>query len=150
MVFPVGVEVIDLHTLHDRIVLALTVWGESRGEPVEGQIAVACVVRNRLRSGELWRDVCLAPEQFSCFNDGDPNAGPIQRAAAMLQTATPTPDLAQALWIADGTMAHAVKDNTFGATHYLTSALLASAPPSWAVGQPVLVVIGHQSFLRVA
>ena len=70
-----------LHELPDRVVLALTIWGESRGECVEGQIAVACVVRNRLKraisTAPRWRDICLAPEQFSCFNEDDPNAGPI-------------------------------------------------------------------------
>jgi hypothetical protein len=44
-----------------------------------------------------------------------------------LMTALPTPELAQALWIADGVMSGAVKDNSHGATHYLTTALLAGA-----------------------
>lgn len=143
-----------LNALPDRIVLALTIWGESRGEPVEGQIAVACVVRNR-RLGHAaptpeWRAICLAPEQFSCFNADDPNDGPIARAAAALMTGADTPDLAQALWIADGLIAGHVKDNTRGATHYLVTALLRSHPPTWAAGQPVLAAIGHHSFLKVA
>jgi spore germination cell wall hydrolase CwlJ-like protein len=28
--------------------LALTIYGEARGERVEGRVAVACVVRNRI------------------------------------------------------------------------------------------------------
>ncbi len=143
-----------LADLPDRIVLALTIWGESRGESVQGQIAVACVVRNRLKraisTAPRWRDVCLAPEQFSCFNADDPNAGPIARAVVNLMTATPTPELAQALWIADGVMSGAAKDNTQGATHYLVTSLLNTKPPSWAQGQPVLAVIGAHSFLNVA
>lgn len=139
-----------LDQLPDRIVLALTVWGESRSEPVEGQIAVACVVRNRLKrvSGH-WRDICLAPAQFSCFNEGDPNAGPIARAAVNLMTSAPTPELAQALWVSDGVMSGAAKDNTNAATHYLTTALLTSKPPSWAKNHTVLAMIGAHSFLRV-
>lgn len=143
-----------LDELPDRVVLALCVWGESRNQPVEGQIAVANVVRNRLKrainTAPRWRDVCLAPEQFSCFNDDDPNAGPIARAAVNLMTAMPTPELAQALWIADGVMSGAVKDNSRGATHYLTSALLHAHPPSWARNQPVLTTIGAHAFLNVA
>lgn len=143
-----------LSELPDRIVLALTIWGEARGEPVEGQVGVANVVRNRLwraaRATMRWRDVCLAPEQFSCFNVNDPNAGPIARAAVSLMTTLPTPELAQALWIADGVIAGAVKDNTRGATHYLVTALLHTKPPSWAKDQPVLVVLGDHSFLHVA
>lgn len=143
-----------LADLPDRIVLALTVWGEARGEPVQGQVAVACVVRNRLKrvthAVATWRGVCLAPWQFSCFNADDPNSGPIARAAVTLMTAALTPELAQALWIADGVIAGAVMDNTGGATHYLTSTLLKAKPPSWAKGQPVLIVIGDHSFLDVA
>ncbi len=143
-----------LRELPDRVVLALTIWGESRGEPVEGQIAVGCVVRNRLKrainTAPRWRDVCLAQEQFSCFNDGDPNAGPVARAAVNLMTSVPTPELAQALWISDGVMSGAAKDVTHGATHYLTTALLNAHPPSWAKDQPVLVTIGAHAFLDVA
>lgn len=143
-----------LTELPDRVILALLIFGESRGEPVEGQIAVANVVRNRLRlavnTAPRWRDICLAPEQFSCFNAFDPNAGPIAKASINLMTSQPTPELAQALWIADGAISGAAKDNTHGATHYLTSWLLNTTPPRWAKGQPVLVSIGDHSFLRVA
>jgi len=136
-----------LADLPDRIVLALTVWGESRGEPVQGQIAVACVVRNRLKRAidttPRWRDICLAHEQFSCFNDDDPNAGPIARAAVNLMTSAPTPELAQALWIADGVIAGAAMDVTNGAENYLTTALLNTKPPSWAKGKTVLAVNGQ-------
>lgn len=140
--------------LPDRVVLALLIWGEARGEALAGQVAVACVVRNRLKmavnTAPRWRDVCLAPEQFSCFNEDDPNRGPIDRAAVNLMTALPTPELAQALWIAEGVMSGAAKDVTAGANHYLTTALLHAKPPSWAKNQPVLVTIGAHAFLNVA
>ena len=38
-------------TLDDAQVIALTLYGEARGEGVEGRIAVANVIRNRLTSG---------------------------------------------------------------------------------------------------
>jgi hypothetical protein len=137
-----------LHDLPAPILLALLIWGEARGEPVEGQIAVACVVRNRvLREGHDWRAVCLAPKQFSCFNVDDPNYPKILRAADVLLTGTPTPELAQACWIAEGVIAGHVLDNTSGAKNYLTTALLQSRPPRWAVDRPILAVIGAHSFL---
>lgn len=140
---------LDLHTLPPRIVLALLIWGESRGERVEGQIAVGCVVRNRAaRSGYQWNAVCLAPKQFSCFNADDPNMPKIQQAADRLLADTPTPDLAQALWIADGVISAAVMDVTHGAQNYLVTDLLQSErAPSWAVNRPVLAKIGNHSFL---
>lgn len=56
---------------------AKTIWAEARGEPLEGQIAVANVILNRARQGGWWGDdvvkVCRKPKQFSCWNNGDPN-----------------------------------------------------------------------------
>ena len=142
-----------LADLPDRVILALLIWGEARGEDVQGQIAVGNVVRNRLKRNvhpPAWKDICLAPFQFSCFNATDPNAGPIARAAVTLMTSALTPGLAQAQWIADGVMSGACLDNVHGATHYLTTALLQSHPPVWAVNQPTVATIGAHTFLKVA
>jgi N-acetylmuramoyl-L-alanine amidase len=56
---------------HDRVTLARTLYGEARGEPTEGQIAVAWVILLSLEGAVA--QVCLAPWQFSCWNQGDPN-----------------------------------------------------------------------------
>lgn len=137
-----------LHDLPAPILLALLIWAEARGEPVQGQIGVGCVVRNRVvREGHDWRAVCLAPKQFSCFNADDPQYPKVLRAAAVLMTGDLTPELKQACWIADGILTGAVMDVTKGAKNYLTTALLQRSPPSWAVGRPILAVIGAQSFL---
>ena len=43
-------EVLALvHPLPDDAVLGLTLYGEARGEPIEGQIAVACCIKNRVQ-----------------------------------------------------------------------------------------------------
>ena len=61
----------------DLPVMARTVFGEARGEPHEGRLAVAHVILNRARSGGWWdagvSEVCLKRWQFSCWNPGDPN-----------------------------------------------------------------------------
>lgn len=56
----------------DASVLRALIMGEAEGEGDAGQIAVACVVRNRLtqhpgRWGESYQSVCLYPHQFTCF-----------------------------------------------------------------------------------
>jgi N-acetylmuramoyl-L-alanine amidase len=141
-------RIVPFTDLPDRVVLALLVYGESRGEPVEGQIAVASVVRNRVKNRQQgWKDVCLAPDQFSCFDADDPNYPTLQRAAVILMTQPLVPDLAQAQWIADGIMAGSCKDNTQGSLNYLTTRLLEHDPPKWARNKPVAAVIGHHSFL---
>ena len=55
----------------DLEALTLTLYGEARGEPIEGLIGVAMVIRNRVRDkyrGAVnYEEVCLAPAQFSCW-----------------------------------------------------------------------------------
>jgi hypothetical protein len=62
-----------LSPLPDEAILALTLYGEARGEPIEGIIAVGCVIRNRVndtkkRWPNTYRGVCLQPWQFSALN----------------------------------------------------------------------------------
>lgn len=76
---------IDIENLHEHIVYILTVYGEARGEALEGITAVACVIYNRWRKqtwfGNTIRDVCLRKNgdaenpiyQFSCWNPKDKN-----------------------------------------------------------------------------
>ena len=46
-----------------------TIAFESRGEPFEGQVAVAEVIRTRSRErGQTFEQVVMAPWQFSCWN----------------------------------------------------------------------------------
>ena len=62
--------------LSDDELMALTIWAESRGEPLAGKVAVGTVILNRVShrswDGRTIREVCLKPRQFSCFNDNDP------------------------------------------------------------------------------
>jgi spore germination cell wall hydrolase CwlJ-like protein len=147
----------NLRDYPDRIVLACCIWGEARNQPVQGQIAVGAVVRNRILRSLLhaaepasWKDVILKPWQFSCFNEGHPNLPKVQRAGVALMTMNPPADLKQALWIADGIISGAAQDVTKGATHYLTRKLLMEKPPAWAKDQPILVTIADHVFLAVA
>lgn len=68
---PVGVgELGSASTPNPRDVacLARNIYHEARGEPVEGQIAVAQVTVNRVRTGDFGNSICkvvYAPRQFS-------------------------------------------------------------------------------------
>lgn len=47
----------------------LTIMLEAAGEPIEGQVAVGEVIRNRARlRGLSFEQVCLQRKQFSCWN----------------------------------------------------------------------------------
>jgi N-acetylmuramoyl-L-alanine amidase len=128
--------------------LGLTVYGESRGEAVEGRIAVAAVIRNRLgRYGADYKGVCLKPKQFSCWNLGDPNRDQLLSAGRMLIRHDEVgPDLRECLWIAEGIIGEVVRSNVGKATHYMTRALWQTAPPTWAIGHLPSHSIGRHVF----
>lgn len=77
--------------LTDSEIMALTIWAESRGEPLAGKIAVGTVILNRVEhrawDGKTVKEVCLWPRQFSCFNDYDPQHGRIVKIASDFQSA---------------------------------------------------------------
>lgn len=144
-----------LSAVTDEDIVALTLFGEARGEGPEGRIAVANVIRNRVGArtfGETLRAVCLKPKQFSCWIEagGASNYSLLMDTARTVAAGGPIgPVLRECRWIARGLFANEFVDNTRGATHYLTLALIGSRPPAWARNQRVLVTLGAHAFLRV-
>ena len=137
-----------LAPLSDRTILALTLYGEARGEPIEGQIAVACVIRNRVtdtRWPDDYRGVCLQPKQFSCWNDGDPTQAAVIRAAQQAMTSQFDPGMLQCVWIAQGIMDGFAGDVTRGSTNYHADSI---PTPSWAAPMILTVKKGHHVFYR--
>ena len=65
-------------TIEQRVV-AQTILGEARGEGKAGMYAVACVIAQRSiewkRNGKSItpKQACLQAQQFSCWNENDPN-----------------------------------------------------------------------------
>ena len=120
-------------TEKDRDVLARTLWGETRGETLAGQIAVAWTIRNRVNDGkdrswwgEGYAGVCQALYQFSCWNKSDPNYACLGGTRAI-----PFRDLAQARIAADQVIDGKMPDPIGGATHYYATTL--PAAPAWTV-----------------
>lgn len=134
-------------------VVAMTIWAEARAEPIEGEIAVGCVIRNRVlrpaRFGETWSAVCLAKWQFSCWipEGGEKNYFMLmERCAAGLAGTTPFPR--QAMWIADGLINGGLEeDRVNGADHYYATWM--PKPPNWSLGLTPAARIGTHLFFRV-
>jgi len=139
---------------HDIDVLARTIWGEARGEPYEGKIAVAWTAKNRALIAQSYEkahgkahqhygdgslaSACQAKWQYSCWNSGDPNL--IAMESVTPETSASFRDcLAIAKMVADGVVADPVK----GSTHYYAVTI---DPPAWAVGHTPVVQIGHHLF----
>ena len=87
--------------LDDWQALTLTLYGEASAEPIEGKVAVGCVVRNRVqtpnRYGSTYRAVCHQRAQFSCWwtFGGVPNyrrvMAPASDEGAILGAGVPSP-----------------------------------------------------------
>lgn len=145
-----------LAALSDAQVVACTLYGEARSEPIEGIVAVASVIRNRVddgRWGHTYKQVCLAPWQFSCWREegGAANHAEVLRVSEMLVKSTTLPDnqrLKQCAWVAQGVMGQWLLDNTRNSTHYLTGKLFETNPPAWARGRIPVAQVGNHVFLR--
>jgi N-acetylmuramoyl-L-alanine amidase len=74
-------------TAQDFDTMARTIWGEGRGEPWIGQIAIGFVIKNRTETPRRWRDTihatCRQRYQFSCWLIADPNRALILKLDAM-------------------------------------------------------------------
>ena len=106
-----------LHKLSERTILALTLYGEARGEGYNGMYAVGCVVLNRVEQrswyGKTVKEVCLKWYQFSCWNEADPNFQKLimfDRFDPLFETA---------FMIAGDVLDNKFGDPTNGADHYL-------------------------------
>jgi spore germination cell wall hydrolase CwlJ-like protein len=130
----------------DRDILAKTLYGEARGEPLAGQLAVAMVVFHRAirPDGQFALDTsvavaCQRAWQFSCWLEGDPNRAKMEALTWDDPTYTAmrhVVDAAEAIFKL-GT------DLVAGATHYVNPAV---AAPSWARGHTPVVTIQHHAF----
>lgn len=146
--------------LTDPQILTITLYGETRGEPIEGQIAVGCVIRNRVQTGRWgasYSQVCLAPWQFSCWRPegGQDNYELVLETAQIMATSTQLPDdalLRQCAWIAQGIIGDWIRDNVHDATHYYSpDAVPKGSVPKWAANKiPVAKKSGHLFFAGIA
>jgi N-acetylmuramoyl-L-alanine amidase len=126
-------------------ILARTLWGEARGEPLRGIEAVAAVVINRValatrRRGWWWGStivqVCRMPLQFSCWSERDPNR------ARLMDVGAGDLVFATCRRIARRAAAGLLDDPTHGATHYHNR----TVEPAWARDRTPCAEIGNHLF----
>jgi spore germination cell wall hydrolase CwlJ-like protein len=112
--------------------LARNVYHEARGEPLEGQIAVAQVTVNRVESGEFQSSICravYADRQFS-WTIGKPKKVKDNKAW-QASVAVATAVLTKSVYLPD-----------FKALYFHTK----QVKPRWNRGKRVLAVIGNHIF----
>src|SRR5215475_12186553 len=98
--------------LDDLELLILTIIGESRGEPIEGQVAVGSVILNRCNKYKDTIDkVVLRPNQFSCWNSNDPNRMLLNNLAKEMTEGLSIDSLYnQCYYVAEGLIGHQIGD----------------------------------------
>lgn len=154
--------------LTDEQTLAITAWAEARGiprdnprshSPVEEMLAVMCVVRNRRINPLRWRAadasykaICLAPQQFSCWNQGTGANHELllDTATALVDVAVVVPPvIRECLYLARGVISGMILDRTGIADSYYAPAAMVPVGrvPAGAVGK-ITLEIGDQLFYR--
>lgn len=132
-----------MNLAEDFEAMSRTIYGEARGEPFMGQLAVGFVIRNRARHPTIrwWgvgiKGVCYAPQQFSCHNPDDPNSGFVRVASFALMSFIKASTAAGMVISGDW------PDNTQNSTHYHSDSI---PPPIWTHGATKTVTIGHHIF----
>ena len=110
--------------------LARLVYGEARGEPYTGQVAVAAVVLNRVKSSSFPNTISGVIYQsgaFSVVNDGQINLTPNQTAYNAAQDALNG-------W-----------DPSYGSIYYFNPS---TATNSWIWSRPHVITIGKHRFCK--
>lgn len=145
-----------IKNLSDNETVGLTIIGEGRGEPIEGQVAIGSTIRNRLYMNpnkyKSFKDVCLEPRQFSCWNEDDPNYPLMLELASQLIAGLVIKDiyLKQCLFIANGIISWDIVDNTQSSVYYLTTELIKyNKIPIWANVRKNEIIKGNQTFFNI-
>ncbi|MFR2534994.1 MAG: spore cortex-lytic enzyme [Clostridia bacterium] len=110
--------------------LARLVYGEARGEPYTGQVAVAAVVLNRVRSSSFPNTISGVIYQSGAFDvvrDGQINLAPNETAKKAAQDALNG-------W-----------DPSYGAIYYFNPS---TATNKWIWSRPMTVTIGNHRFCK--
>lgn len=117
-------------TSNDLNLLTRIVYGEARGEPYTGQVAIAAVVLNRVRSSSFPNSVAGVIYQsgaFTAVSDGQINLTPNSTARKAAQDALNG-------W-----------DPTYGAIYYFNPN---TATNKWIWSRPLTVTIGKHRFCK--
>lgn len=127
---PAGNSSTSSSSSSDLNLLSRLVYGEARGEPYEGQVAVAAVVLNRVKSSSFPNTipgVIYQAGAFSVVNDGQINLTPNSTAKKAAQDALNG-------W-----------DPSYGSIYYFNPA---TATNQWIWSRPHVITIGKHRFCK--
>ncbi len=137
------IDVVDAHWM------ALTMWGEGRGEGEEAMRAIGHVIRNRWqarRHGAHVTDTVSAAWQFSAWNQGDPNRARMLDIDTLRRGSRDHQLWLAAKRLATDILAGRSADPTGGALFYHTTGV----QPAWSRGLVPDAQVGSHLFFRTA
>lgn len=122
-----------------KVMLALTMWREARGEGHTGMRAVGHVIKNRVDAGQGdWDHVITRKWQFSSLTA----AGDSQ---LIVWPDSPDAQFEDAMLLAESIFTNMDPDITSGALFYFNPNVVL---PSWAQSMTKIATIGNHVFLR--
>jgi len=141
--------------LDDKQIMALTIWGESRGEIHDGKIAVGTVILNRVDhhdwEGNTIQAVCLCPYQFSCYLPNDPNEVKMKSIADNWDTSYQSSSVLQECYeVASGLIDGTIPRTPILAERKVCQYKTVGCEASWADVMILVTTIGHQEFWGTA
>ena len=123
-------------------IVAQTILAEARGDGRAGMYAVAACIKVRAQKRNLsFKQVCLQPYQFSCWNKNDPNRNKMDLLLTL-------PQAEYAMRLARNM--HKVNTEVINqATHYMTVKLWKTGRVKWARGQKPVAFWGSHAFFKL-
>lgn len=156
------------YTKEDLDLLSMTLWGEARGEGVEGMKLVANVILNRRAHDTRWGDtiksVVLQDKHFSAWNPDDENKAKMLKMLQYYDYLKAKPEGSEewlsrfknskeypeflvymkARKVAQQALSGKLRDRTNGALFYHTP----DVNPRWSRGQEVVAKVGGHLFFK--
>lgn len=145
-----------ISALGEHALIAAVLYGEARGEPIEGQAGVLNVFRNRLDSGRFgptWHRVLLTWAQFSCvwptLAGSKAFEALVDYGQRVERGQLKSTSERQVLGLTELLLSGGLVDNTKGATHYYAiTPQLVQDPPKWSKTMVQTVELGRQLFFK--
>jgi len=123
-------------------IVAQTILAEARGDGRAGMYAVAACIKVRAQKRNLsFKQVCLQPYQFSCWNKNDPNRSKMDLLLTLPQ--------AEYAWQLARNMDKVNTEAINQATHYMTVKLWKTGKVKWARGQKPVAFWGSHAFFKL-
>lgn len=126
--------------------LAKTAWAEARGESdINSPLGVMFSILNRQKghkAGKTLWSIVTEPNQYSAWNDNDPNRGEISAFGPG------HPEFQRYYEMADGALKGTIPDPTNGSEWYITENLHLKRPPSWISQLEQAAKLGSHVFFK--